>query len=217
MNPQDIADKIEGELNTILDRINNIREMVRQLRGGEPKTQPLVPPTLRLTHWPTDYRVITQAWLARPEYYSQFNLRGHEGLDIRAQTGTPIYACADGVVALVAESWRAGEQGRKTDLAYGYHVRVNHECSDGVWQTVYAHCRDGSAKVKEGDRVRAGDVLALADATGNVQPRGERGSHLHLMVKKLRVQTCNLPDGDWFAFGKDVIVNPLAVGLRKPA
>lgn len=130
--------------------------------------------------WPTDYKVITQRFGMRPEYYGQFGLPGHEGLDIRAPNGANIYACADGVVSLVLVNWRAGTGGRRADHPYGYHVRVRHKRADGEYETIYAHCQEGSAKVKEGDMVTAGQMLALGDSTGNVS-----GAHLHLTLKKI--------------------------------
>ena len=53
--------------------------------------------------WPTQYGVITQGFLERPEYYGKFHYRGpdgisyplagHEGIDFRALAGSEIYAC----------------------------------------------------------------------------------------------------------------------------
>ncbi len=115
--------------------------------------------------WPTDYAVITQAFGAHPEIYSQWGLPGHEGVDFRAPTGTPIYAAADGVVYL-ADRDPAG--------AYGKQIRLRHR--DG-YKTVYAHLHE--VLVKEGDFIKAGQIIGKADNTGN-----SYGSHLHLTLKK---------------------------------
>jgi hypothetical protein len=56
---------------------------------------------------------------------------------------------------------------------YGIHVRVEH--IDG-YETIYAHLQ--SAAVDEGQEVQAGQLLGLADNTGNSQ-----GDHLHLTLK----------------------------------
>lgn len=146
------------------------------------KPLPELPPEQRpLTLvWPSEYRVYTQRFGARPEYYGKFNMHdlvwphgdGHEGVDIRAPSGSKIYACADGVVSQVG--WR------KPGHAYGYGVRILHTRSDGEFETIYAHLTEGSAKVKVGERVKAGQLIALADNTGN-----SGATHLHLSLRKV--------------------------------
>lgn len=117
--------------------------------------------------WPTEYGVITQHFGARPEYYKQFGLPGHEGLDLQAPDGSRIFACADGVVKLVVNSSIAGGN-------YGIQVRLLHE--GGLYETIYAHLLE--TKVQEGQIVYQGDLIGLADTTGNA-----RGNHLHLTLK----------------------------------
>lgn len=122
--------------------------------------------------WPTSYGVITQPFGARPEYYKQFGLPGHEGLDIQAPHGSPIYACADGSVKLVVNSSIAGGN-------YGVQVRLLHGAgvaATGTYETIYAHMLETT--VKEGQLVYQGDVIGYADNTGNSQ-----GNHLHLTLK----------------------------------
>lgn len=83
----------------------------------------------------------------------------HRGLDLRGAQGTPIRACADGVVALADNLYFSGNA-----------VYINH--GDGVF-TSYLHMSE--THVKPGQRVRRGDVLGLVGATGRVT-----GPHLHL-------------------------------------
>lgn len=160
-------------LDTVKRHIENVRARLASLRP-KPEEQPL-----RLV-WPTDYKVYTQRFGLRPEYYEKFGLPGHEGVDIRAPNGSNIYAAAAGVVTEVGWRWRAGEGGREQNHPYGYAVRIRHKRMDGEFETVYAHCQDGSARVKEGDQVRAGQLIALGDSTGNAG-----GAHLHFMLKKI--------------------------------
>lgn len=75
-------------------------------------------------------------------------------------------AVADGVVDYVRSEDTSG---------YGFYVRVNH---DGRFKTWYAHLL--SVSVVVGQFVRAGDLLGLADNTGN-----STGSHLHLTLQDL--------------------------------
>lgn len=116
--------------------------------------------------WPTEFRSINQYFGANPQNYAQFGLPGHEGIDVMAPSGSKIFSVAPGTVGMV----RTDPKGHN----YGIHVRVDH--ADG-WQTIYAHLQQ--ALVSPGQQVKAGDVLGLADNTGN-----SFGSHLHLTLKR---------------------------------
>jgi len=115
--------------------------------------------------WPTDHDYVTQAFGINPDAYRRFGLPGHEGIDIRAPRNSNIYACADGVVIRAERDPGSG--------AYGMHVRIRHA---GGYKTVYAHLID--VKVSVNDQVKAGQLIGLADNTGN-----SFGDHLHLTLK----------------------------------
>lgn len=83
----------------------------------------------------------------------------HAGLDLRGQTGTPIFAAAGGTVS-VAETGTTG---------YGNFVKVDH--GNGI-ATLYAQC--DTLTVKEGDTVQAGQQIATLGSSGN-----STGPHLH--------------------------------------
>lgn len=85
----------------------------------------------------------------------------HKGLDLRGASGTPIYACADGQVALVDNLYFSGNT-----------VYLNH--GDGVF-TAYLHMSE--PKVSPGQMIRKGDLIGLVGATGRVT-----GPHLHLSL-----------------------------------
>lgn len=125
--------------------------------------------------WPTQFRQINQYFGANPQNYQQFGLPGHEGIDIRAPTGSLVFAVAPGRVAKVITS--------PTGHPYGIHVEVSHQ--DG-YRTTYAHFQE--AKVTVGTMVQAGTVLGIADDTGN-----SFGSHLHLTLKQDGAQYKNWP------------------------
>lgn len=97
---------------------------------------------------------------------------GHTGIDIYAPAGTPIGACAPGVVKM-AEKDPAGFTG------YGWIVIVDHGEGISTW---YAHM--GSFAVKAGDRVETGQKLGTVGMTGRTT-----GPHVHL---ELRVNTTPL-------------------------
>ena len=79
--------------------------------------------------------------------------------DFPVGMNTPVRAWKDGVVALV----------RYLTTSYGRHLRINHD--DGS-QSLYAH--NQSIKVAVGDKVKAGQVVALSGSTGN-----STGPHVH--------------------------------------
>jgi len=118
------------------------------------------------TNWPTEAVKATQWFAANPQNYIQFGLPGHDGLDITAPTGAPVFAAAAGTVYRVETD--------PTVSNYGIHVRIAHR--DG-WKTIYAHLQQ--AQVAVGDQVSGGQQIGRSNNTGN-----SFGSHLHFGVKK---------------------------------
>ncbi len=113
--------------------------------------------------WPTDYKTITQRYGANPDWAAYRRLGGHEGTDIRARYGTPIYAIERGTVTSTGNH-----------PAYGNYVRIQHP--EG-FSAVYAHASE--LLVKRGDIVTRGQEIMKAGSTGN-----SSGPHLHLTLMK---------------------------------
>ena len=86
----------------------------------------------------------------------------HEGLDIAAQTGTPIVAPADGVV--IKAGFGTG-YGNMVEISHGYGIK-----------TIYGH--NSRLNVKPGQRVKRGDVIAYLGDSGS-----STGPHLHYEVR----------------------------------
>ena len=86
----------------------------------------------------------------------------HNGYDLAAPRGTPVYVTADGVVTY------AGRQ-----RGYGNVVKVRHAFG---FETVYAH--NSRIRVKVGQRVTRGDLIADVGNTGR-----STGSHLHYEIR----------------------------------
>jgi len=128
----------------------------------------------RFEVWPTEYRVITQHFAANPRNYAQFGLPGHDGIDMRAPTGSKVFCVAPGEVFRI--------HNKPTGHNYGIHVRVAHQ--DG-YKTIYGHLQ--KVFVRTGQIVEAGTVLGLADNSGN-----SFGPHLHLTLKREGAKV-----GDW--------------------
>ena len=89
--------------------------------------------------------------------------RQHNGLDLAAPTGTPIYPLSDGVV--ITSEYRRG---------LGNVVVVDH--GDG-WTSTYAHCDELFSIV--GQSVKMGEQIATVGETGMAT-----GPHLHLEIRQ---------------------------------
>jgi lipoprotein YgeR len=89
--------------------------------------------------------------------------RPHEGIDLPAPVGTPVFAAGDGRVVYASNGIRG----------YGNLVVVRHS---GDLLTVYAH--NSVLLVAQGQPVRAGDRIALVGQSGHAT-----GPHLHFEVR----------------------------------
>lgn len=88
--------------------------------------------------------------------------RNHKGVDICAPKGTSIFAVSSGTV--IYSGWKSG---------YGNCVDIDH--GNGI-VTRYGHA--SALCCSKGDKVSAGDVIALVGCTGN-----STANHLHFEVK----------------------------------
>ena len=107
--------------------------------------------------WPTNSVTVT----------SSFGPRGsehHDGIDLRASSGTPVYAAYDGKV-IYAGSKISG---------YGRMIVLRH---DGKLSTIYAH--NSKLYVKAGSRIRRGQLISLSGNTGH-----SSGPHVHFEIRE---------------------------------
>ncbi|HEU0052342.1 MAG TPA: M23 family metallopeptidase [Longimicrobium sp.] len=95
--------------------------------------------------------------------------RSHDAIDIHAPRGTPVLAAEDGVIIKLHEGARGGKS-------------IYHLDDDGRTRYYYAHLDHYAEGVREGVRVRRGDVIGYVGDTGNAQP-GDY--HLHFAVALL--------------------------------
>lgn len=107
---------------------------------------------------------------------SHVGAQNYYAVDIGMPEGTPVLAARDGVVMTVDNDFfGAGlDMSRYGDRAN--NVRIVH--ADGT-MAVYAHLELESVRVHVGDRVRAGQLLALSGDTGYTN-----GPHLHFCVQR---------------------------------
>lgn len=91
----------------------------------------------------------------------------HMGLDFQPPNNSPIYAIADGTVALSQDD----------SYGYGNHVYIDHGdlLGDGVnVRSLYAHMQHGSVPLVAGQQIKVGDFIGLVGSTGTAT-----GIHLH--------------------------------------
>lgn len=103
--------------------------------------------------------------VAAGQLSSRFGMRSgsfHEGLDIRAEEGTEVFAAHAGVVAYVGDEWQG----------YGNMIVL----AGKGFCTVYAH--NNRNLVNEGDTVEPGQQIATVGMTGTAT-----GPHVHFEVR----------------------------------
>jgi len=103
--------------------------------------------------------------------YSHNTPKGRYAMDIAMPEGTPITAARAGVVVSIEND----QTGRGNNPS-GNYVRILHD--DGT-MSVYLHLKRRSIKVKEGQKVAQGALLAQSGNTGN-----STGPHLHFVVQR---------------------------------
>jgi murein DD-endopeptidase MepM/ murein hydrolase activator NlpD len=92
---------------------------------------------------------------------------GHNGVDMLAPAGTPIYATAAGVVRASAESIGG----------YGVCVMIDSVVGGQRVQSTYGHMIYGSRQVAAGQTVAAGQLIGYVGSTGR-----STANHLHFEV-----------------------------------
>ncbi|MBF0417057.1 MAG: peptidoglycan DD-metalloendopeptidase family protein [Magnetococcales bacterium] len=113
---------------------------------------------------PMDYTRVSSVFSSNrlhPVY--GFN-RAHKGVDYAAPVGTPVRAAGDGVIE--SASYQGG---------YGNMIVVRHSPK---FSTAYAHLSSFASGLRQGQRIRQGEVIGRVGATGTAT-----GPHLHYEVR----------------------------------
>ena len=104
----------------------------------------------------------------------------HKGTDFAAPMGTQIMASGNGVITRAR--WCGGG---------GNCIKIKH---NSTYETVYAHMKNFARGIKEGLRVKQGQIIGYVGSTGK-----STGPHLHYEVirnkKKINSQKLRLPSG----------------------
>lgn len=168
-----VAPEMAGTKKEMQSETLNVEEVnIENVELIEPKADP----TINMTQEEKDiYNILKATTILRPlngEITSPFGDRVdpitnkyslHTGTDFAAVVGTQVKSAITGTVVEV----------KKSNVSFGNFVRVKN--ADIV--TTYAHC--STIKVKEGDKVKQGDIIALSGNTGK-----SSGPHLHFEVTK---------------------------------
>lgn len=107
-------------------------------------------------HWPLKKVTITSPFGARGDGF-------HEGIDLRAKTGTSVFAAQAGKVIYADRRIRG----------YGRMVVIQHP---GGYATVYAH--NSKVLVRKGQTVKQGQKIAISGSSGHAT-----GPHLHFEIR----------------------------------
>lgn len=113
---------------------------------------------------PLDFLRITSHFSKNRKHPIMGYSRAHTGVDYGAPSGTPVRAAADGVVAF-----------RGVKGGYGNFLELRH---NSKFSTAYAHLSRYAGHIKNGTRVRQGEVIAYVGSTGM-----STGPHLHYEVR----------------------------------
>ena len=104
----------------------------------------------------------------------------HRGTDFAAPSGTPIMASGSGTITRAR--WCGGG---------GNCVKIKH---NSTYETIYAHMKAFAKGIKEGRKVKQGQIIGYVGSTGM-----STGPHLHYEVvvngKKVNSQRLKLPSG----------------------
>ncbi len=164
MNEIEIVRSIEKSISSISNRIkmqnksfneiNNLLKNKEQLLASTPAIQPVSNKNLDRIASGFGYRI-------DPIYKT---VKLHAGLDFTANSGTPIYATANGTI----------ETAGYHEGGYGNHVVINHGYG---YETLYGHM--SKIKVRVGQKIKRGEVIGYVGNSGK-----STGPHCHYEVHK---------------------------------
>jgi murein DD-endopeptidase MepM/ murein hydrolase activator NlpD len=133
-----------------LQDVKKVKEIIEK-RNEEIKRIPSISPTVGI--------IVSNFGYRNDPFTGEYKI--HEGIDISAPLGTPVYASADGIV--IFAGYKEG---------YGLEVEISHQ--NGII-TRYAHL--SRILVSPGQKIKRGEIIGKVGSTGR-----STGSHLHYEV-----------------------------------
>ena len=196
-NYQDLLRSSNAEQDKIQQELYDLDNAARG-RAGNPN----ISAKKGVLAWPMD-GVLTQGY--GNTGFTSLGYNFHNGIDIAAPAGKPIYAAADGAVAHCNSS----------NFAYGNWCSIYHtvESNNGAQEivTIYGHMR--SYLVAPGQAVKMGDLIGYEGNTGNTTRLlygPERGYHIHFMVVARKGYTVTKGSYGNYTVPSGVTYNPLS-------
>ena len=113
------------------------------------------------SQWPVNGQIISRYGDRSDPFSGEGGF--HQGVDITAKIGTPVYAAADGIVHNAEYSGR-----------YGRLITIDHGSGVATW---YAHL--SQFQVVAGEEIRRGQLIGYSGNSGRVS-----GPHLHFEVRQ---------------------------------
>lgn len=98
------------------------------------------------------------------------NPKPHQGWDIAAMIGTPVYAIADGVIEFTKEQ---GDYGKQICLSFNF--------KEETLYAFYAHLK--SISVVDKQTVKEGERIGYVGQTGNANGQHHAQAHLHFEIR----------------------------------
>ncbi len=157
---QQLAD-LKAQQNSISDEIAKIEDQLRSSFDAS------ILPMKRagVFAWPVEHPMITQHFGEKSYLYRG---KPHNGLDLGAPIGTPVFAADDGVVMAVDNNDRT----RWNKYQYGKYILIRH---NNNLATLYGHL--SAQVVQTGQQVARGKLIGYSGSTGYAT-----GPHLHFGV-----------------------------------
>lgn len=125
-------------------------------------------------YWPAKPFVLNQGWGILNPIYNQFGFSRHNGIDIALGADSKLYAPCNGQVV------RVGYQANGGGNYFGMMTDV-YDWQDGQYRVLldFLHCE--SISVPEGQILKTGDLMAVADNTGLTT-----GPHTHIQPRRVK-------------------------------
>lgn len=149
-NKEAVVDNVESNFKTYEEAVEGVNQMVEDAK--------YIKEHFKLKHAISG--TVTSIFGVR-ESDNEIVTSYHSGIDVAANKGTDICAAIGGEVITAS-----------TDTAYGKYIMIK---TDNM-VTLYAHCSE--LKVKKGQKVNQGEVIAKVGSTG-----WSTGPHLHFEIR----------------------------------
>jgi len=157
--PESDMTNLQQQIDQIRASIDLRRESQEEVRGFLTEQSSLL--SSKPSGWPAR-GWLTSGFGIRQSPFNTAQRSMHEGIDIAARIGTPVYATAAGIVSQA-----------HLENGYGKVVIIDHGYG---YKTIYGH--NSKLMVKVGQRVKRGDLLAASGNTGT-----STGAHVHYEVR----------------------------------